>query len=72
MDFLDIVLYKSSGSNFTEIHLGGTSLIWADRRTEMVKLVGAFRDYAKVPKHAEVPGSKYLPTDGGLDLTFPC
>lgn len=36
------------------------------------QLIGAFRDLAKVPKHAEILGSKYLQTDGSLDLIFPC
>ena len=31
-----------------------------------------FRDYAKAPIHAEILGSKYLQTDGSLDLIFPC
>jgi len=34
----------------------------------MMELVGAFRDYAKAPIHAEILGSKYLQPDSSLDL----
>jgi hypothetical protein len=35
---------------------------------EIMKLVGAFRELAKAPKHAKILGSKYSQTNGSLDL----
>jgi hypothetical protein len=53
---LDRFSYKSPVPNFTKIHLVGSALIHAERRTHLTKLVGDFRDYAMALKTASLVG----------------
>ena len=39
-------------SNFTKVRPVGAALIHEDRRTDMTKVTGAFRDFANAPKNA--------------------
>jgi hypothetical protein len=44
---------RSPMSNFTKTSSMGAALIYADKRTEMTKLIGAFHDYANAPKNVK-------------------
>jgi hypothetical protein len=46
-----IIIEKSPISNFTEIPLLGTALLSANRQTDMMKGIGAFRDLKSVPSN---------------------
>jgi hypothetical protein len=41
-------------SNITKIRTMGAVLIHVDRRTDMTKLIGAFRDYENAPKNQDI------------------
>jgi hypothetical protein len=43
-----------------KIHPFGAELFHADRRTDMTKLIAAFRNYAKAPKHDGISESMYI------------
>jgi len=51
LNFLDSFFSKNTQtSSFTKIHLVGAELFYTDRRTDMTKLIVAFRNFAKAPK----------------------
>jgi len=50
MVFADRSPYTTPIPNFTQIRPVGVGLIHADRRTDMAKVKGYFRDYANAPK----------------------
>jgi hypothetical protein len=58
-------LKKSTISNFTEIRPVGDSLkhVEADGRTDMTKILGAFRDYANAPKMHELSRHRLIRKD---------
>jgi hypothetical protein len=52
LDFLGRCTYKSPISNVMEIRSVGAVLIHEDRQVDMMKLKGAFCDYADASKNA--------------------
>jgi hypothetical protein len=40
-------------SNFKKISPVGAALVYADKKMEMTKLIGAFHDYANAPKNVK-------------------
>jgi hypothetical protein len=53
LEFSGQIFEKSSKSNFTKIRPVGAELFHADRRTDMTKLIVAFRNVANAPKNGE-------------------
>jgi hypothetical protein len=51
MEFRDTFSWKSQISNLTEIRSVGAALLRANRRADITKVVGGFRDYENAPKN---------------------
>jgi hypothetical protein len=50
LEFSRQVFEKSSGMKFNENPSSGSRAFYADGRTDMTKLIAAFRGFAKAPK----------------------
>jgi hypothetical protein len=59
LDFIgEMFIHKSRISNFTEIRPVAVTLVRTYGRTDMTKVIGAFRDYADLPNFHFVPHRK--------------
>ena len=58
MNFSNSFPKNTQTSNFIEIRPVGAELLHADRRTDMMKLIAAFRSFANAPKKL---GQKWMP-----------
>lgn len=56
--FLDRFSCTYPTPNFTDIRSIGAAPIHANKRTDMTKVIGAFRDYANSPNKAEMAGTR--------------
>ena len=79
-DFLDLFLQNTPISNFKKIRPVGAELFHADGRTDMTKLIAAFRNFANAPKNEKeresmhtdrcgnVCGQKYQSKEGAKEV----
>jgi len=48
---LTVLFIKVTNINFIKIRPVGAALMYGDRRTDMTKIMGAFRNYANAPEY---------------------
>ena len=63
---------KAPLSNFTKIRPVGAALIYADRRVDMTKLIGAFHYFTKAPKNLSLPHLSFVFTSDTNEFRFVC